>query len=460
MRNFAFGRVDGLPEEEQEKLNRLKYIYDYHRYPNKVKSHYYDGDIRLSEVNLGIALPANLKKLKIGCAWGTNTVDVLARRSMFDGFVADDGGASELMARIVDRNNLIPEYLKACQDELKYGCSFASVSGTTGAARIRFISPECAAAAWDEKNGRIGYAFAFEDLRDDESNKDWIPEYVNLYTDTDTWELHRIGGRWFAQRYPHKFGAPMIEPLIWNATSSKPFGQSRLKKPIRSLIQGYIRTVANATIGLEFATSPQKYLLGVTDDMYDSVIDNKFRQYVGSILTATQNPETGQNPAFGQLPQGNIEPHIQMMRLLATQFSAATGLPVTDTGVINDANPTSSDAITAQTKTLVAMAERLNQENGERLNSIARMAQAVELNTTPDSLPEENKNVIAHFKNPSMPSIAVTADAAIKIASVREGFSSTDVFLEMLGFDQADIRRIKAQEQRTRGIALLNEEIA
>jgi len=75
-------------------------------------------------------------------------------------------------------------------------------------------------------------------------------------------------------------------------------------------------------------------------------------------------------------------------------------------------------------------------------------------------LPEENKNVIAHFKNPSMPSVAVTADAAIKIASVREGFSETDVFLEMLGFDQADIRRIKAQEQRTRGIALLNEEIA
>lgn len=460
MRNFAFGRVDGLPEEEQRKLDRLKYIYDYHRYPNKVKNRYYSGDIRLGEVNLGIALPANLRKLEIGCAWGTNTVDVLARRSMFDGFVADDGGASELMARIVDRNNLIPEYLKACQDELKFGCSFASVSGTTGAARIRFTSPECAAAAWDEKNGRIGYAFAFEDLRDDESNKDWIPEYVNFYTDTDTWELHRVGGRWSAQRYPHRFGAPMIEPLIWNATSSKPFGQSRLKKPIRSLIQGYIRTVANATIGLEFATSPQKYLLGVTDDMYDSVIDNKFRQYVGSILTATQNPETGQNPVFGQLQQGNIEPHIQMMRLLATQFSAATGLPVTDTGVINDANPTSSDAITAQTKTLVAMAERLNQENGERLNSIARMAQAVELNTTPDSLPEENKNVIAHFKNPSMPSVAVTADAAIKIASVREGFSSTDVFLEMLGFDQADIRRIKAQEQRARGVALLNEEIA
>ena len=30
-------------------------------------------------------------------------------------------------------------------------------------------------------------------------------------------------------------------------------------------------------------------------------------------------------------------------------------------------------------------------------------------------------------------------------------------FLEMIGFDQADIRRIKAQEERVRGMALIDE---
>jgi hypothetical protein len=54
-----------------------------------------------------------------------------------------------------------------------------------------------------------------------------------------------------------------------------------------------------------------------------------------------------------------------------------------------------------------------------------------------------------------MPSVASTADAAIKIASARENFADTDVFLEMVGFDQADIRRIKAQEQRSRGRQML-----
>ena len=71
----------------------------------------------------------------------------------------------------------------------------------------------------------------------------------------------------------------------------------------------------------------------------------------------------------------------------------------------------------------------------------------------------EERDVMAHFKNPSMPSVAVTADAAVKLAVSRPSFGSTDVFLEMSGFDQADIRRIKAQEARARGLQLLTEEL-
>ena len=146
-----------------------------------------------------------------------------------------------------------------------------------------------------------------------------------------------------------------------------------------------------------------------------------------------------------------------MIRLLATQFSAATGLSVTDTGIINDANPTSSDAILAQSQTLIALAEQLNTCNGDALRQVALMALAIANDTTLDGLTDEQKSVIPHFKNPAMPSVAATADAAVKIASVRPGFAQTDVFLEMMGYDQADIRRIKAQEQRERGQVALME---
>lgn len=143
--------------------------------------------------------------------------------------------------------------------------------------------------------------------------------------------------------------------------------------------------------------------------------------------------------------------------MIATQFAAATGLTVMDVGVVNDANPTSSDAILAQSQTLVLMAQQLNTGNGDALHTIACMAQAIARNVSLTELTEDERGVMAHFKNPAMPSVAVTADAAIKIATARQEFASTDTFLEMIGFDQADIRRIRAQEQRARGQALLME---
>ena len=454
------GNVSGLGPLERVILCELLDIYRRHIDGNEKKSKYYEGKIPLNSVNLGIALPDGLSRLEIGCAWGAKTVDVLAGRSMFDGYVGTNGEAVEELDAIVAGNRLISEYGKACRDELKYGCTFATLSADpeTGC-RIRFHSPQTAAARWNGELGRIQYGFAvISTAPDNNSSGTWSPDVINLYTDTDVWVLRRTDQRWAARREPHPMGRPLMEPMIWNATSSKPFGRSRIKEPIRRLIDGYVRTIANATIGLEFSTTPQKYLLGVTHEQFDAVVNQKFRQYVGSIMTSTVNPQTGEKPTFGPLQQGSLAPHVEMIRLLATQFSAATGLSVTDTGVINDANPSSSDAILAQSQTLVSMAEQLNAGNGAALKTIALMALAIANETTPDNLSDEQRDIVAHFKNPAMPSVAVTADAAIKIASARTEFAQTDTFLEMIGFSQADIRRIRAQESRTRGLNLLTEE--
>lgn len=446
--------INGFPESEIDNFVQLLTIYQNHASNNQTKQKYYEGKISLDEVNLGIALPQGLRKLQIGCAWGAKTVDVLAARSMFDGFVGSNGNDIEELDQIVEDNDLLTEYAKCSRDELKYGCTFATLSEVPDiGVKIRFHSPISSAASWDGVKGRIKRGFAIIDTVQDNYDKTWIPTIVNYYTDDATWVLRRAGNMWNAQRYGHKLGRPLMEPLIWNATTDKPFGRSRIKEPIRRLIDGYVRTIANATIGLEFATSPQKYLLGVTDDQYEAVVENKFKQYVGSIITSTYNPESGSNPVFGQLTQGSITPHVEMLRILATQFSAASGLSVTDTGVVNEANPTSSDAILAQSQTLIAMAEQLNAVNGDALKTIALMALAIKQKKSLDDL--EDTDVVAHFKNPAMPSVAITTDAAIKIASAREGFAETDTFLEMIGFDKATIRRIKAQEAQSRGLEVL-----
>lgn len=452
--------VKGLTPEELLDLKQLVEVYNYHDSKNRLKARYYEGHITLGEVNLGVALPRGMRGLEIGCEWGRKCVDVLASRSMFDGFVGSNGEFNKTLQGIVDANSLVSEYAKVSKDELKFGCTFATLSADEKVGcRIKFHSPRTASALWDGVNNRIKCGMAIIDtVQDEKDRQTWAPSLINYYTDDSIIVLERNGDNWNATRHFHIMGMPLMVPITYNATSDKPFGSSRIKEPIRRLIQGYVRTIANASIGLEFATSPQKYLLGVNDEQFDAVVSDKFRQYVGNILAATVNPETGEKPTFGQLQQGTISPHVEMLRILATQFSAATGLTVTDTGVVNEANPTSSDAILAQSQTLVLMAEQLNKSNGEALKTIALMAMAITKGVRIEGLDDGERDIIAHFKNPAMPSVSVTADAAIKIASSRPAFADTDTFLEMIGFDQADIRRIKAQEQRARGQQLLVEE--
>ena len=458
MTTLQFGRVPQLTPREQQQLQDLADTFNYHQSRNAIKDRYYEGHITLGEVNLGIALPKGLAGLEVGCSWGQKAVDVLAARSMFDGFVGS-GGSLDGLAKLVEDNCLVAAYARACRDQLKYGCVFATLSADRRiGCRIRFHSPATAAALWSGEKGRIDCGLAIIDtVQDEQQAGAWRPALVNFYTDTHLLVLQNSPGGWRAQRYPHQMGRPLMEPMVWNATSAKPFGRSRLKRSIRALIDDYVRTMANAAIALEFDTTPQKYILGVTDEQYDAIVSNKFRNYMGSILAATANPDTGDVPTFGQLAQGSLTPHVEKMRMTATQFAAATGLTVTDVGVVNDANPTSSDAILAQSQTLVLLAQQLNTGNGDALRTIARMAQAMAQQTTPDQLTAEQRDVVAHFKNPAMPSVAVTADAAIKIASARREFAGTDTFLEMIGFDPADIRRIRAQEQRLRGQQLLME---
>ena len=84
-------QITNFSMDEVPRLQKLINLFNFHASKNEEKNKYYEGKISLSDVNLGIALPDGLKNLEIGCAWGAKTVDVLAARSKFDGFVGVNG---------------------------------------------------------------------------------------------------------------------------------------------------------------------------------------------------------------------------------------------------------------------------------------------------------------------------------------------------------------------------------
>ena len=101
--NLSPGEVANLPVREQEMLDELMEVFLLYHGKNAEKNRYYEGNISLREVNLGIALPKEFQGLELGCAWGAKTVDVLASRSMFDGYVGSNGDEVDELDKIVEK---------------------------------------------------------------------------------------------------------------------------------------------------------------------------------------------------------------------------------------------------------------------------------------------------------------------------------------------------------------------
>ena len=457
-----FGNIKGaagLGPAERAMLGDLVDELHEHSSGNRLKRRYYDGRVTVAECNLGIAIPSSVANFEMACSWPEKAVTVLKDRSRFDGFVTGDGGTSPVLDAIVRDNALVSQYGRATGDELMHGVVFATFSAAPGASgvSVRYHSAETATAIWDGALQGISCGMAI--MRTERTrNGGRVPSVVNLYTMDAVWVIAREpdgGPRWAAREYPHAMGRPLMLAMSSESdTTARPFGRSRISRPVRDLTRGYIRTMSLATIALEFATSPQKYLLGITDEQYDALVSRKFQTFIGSMLLATTD-ENGNRPEFGQLAQGTIQPHVEMLRMLATQFAAVTSLSVTDAGVVNDANPTSAEAVQAADEKLIIRAQDLNRENGEALYQMALMAQAIAGNKGLRDLTDDERDVMPRFMNPAMPSQASMSDAATKIAAADPSFAGTDVFYEMQGFDAPTIARIQAQRRRNVGASFL-----
>ena len=146
-----------------------------------------------------------------------------------------------------------------------------------------------------------------------------------------------------------------------------------------------------------------------------------------------------------------MQPHTDYMRALAMRFAGETNVPINQLGVIQD-NPSSAEAIYAASEPLIIEAEDLNDGNREALQSIALMAVCSAMDADPADLTDDQRDIVANFKNPAMPSIVSQTDAMIKIASAVPEFAGTPVFWEELGFAEDTRRRIEGAIRRNRAI--------
>lgn len=445
----------GLSAADKQELETLLGVYGRVSGRNEKLRRYYEGDI--SPQSIGVETAAPNIHLDETCDWCRKAVTSVSERSRFDGFVLESGGEDATLRTVVQDCNIAGAYSRHVPSELIHGCMFATVGQNAGRTYVRFHTAETATATWSQADDRLASGLVVADTAiTGWSPFDPIPTQLNMHLPGKVDIFRRVdANRWVVREEATPLDRPMMESFAYRATGIRPFGESRISKAVRRIVDDVIRTLTNMAVSGAFYSAPQKYLIGLTADEFDAIKDNKWATYIGSILLTTRDAD-GNVPEFGQLSAASPQPYIDMLRTYAMMFSAATGVPINSLGIVQD-NPSSAEAIQAAREDICIAAEDLNNSSAESLRDIALMAMAVTENTEVDKLTDDQLSVMARFKDPSKPSIVSQANAYVQVAAVDDGFAGTDVFYEGLGFDQPTRTRIQQEKRRNSATATLRD---
>lgn len=219
---------------------------------------------------------------------------------------------------------------------------------------------------------------------------------------------------------------------------------------MRDAVDDAQREMMNMAAAAAFSAAPQKYLLNTDAATAKKLAETPFGAYIGSVLTVTQG-KNGQTPQFGQLSQLSMQPHIEYMRLLASQFSNTTGVPLSSLGVVSD-NPSSAEAIYASKEDAVVDIQSFIESCKKALSNVFLMALASEDGV---SFGDERARGLAldvHFRKPDRPSSVSQSQAIMSQVQAIPWLADSDVALRELGYDDEQLHQMRSDRRRSQAL--------
>ncbi|HUI36675.1 MAG TPA: phage portal protein, partial [Gaiellaceae bacterium] len=251
--------VSDLNRDEQDTLNRLVKQLDARTPGNLLRQRLYDNKEIARRV--GDTIPARYFNMGIVLGWTGKAVDALARRCVLDGFVWPDGDLDDLGAQLLwDENEFGSEINSAMVSSLIHGPAF--LVNTLGASDdepdslIHVRDALNATGEWDARTRRMKNLLSVTD-RDDQSN---ITGFA-LYLDNLTITAVKRGGGWSVEKQDHVWGVP-AEPLVYKPRVGRPFGSSRITRPIMGLQTQAVRALIRLEGHMDVFSFPDFWLLG------------------------------------------------------------------------------------------------------------------------------------------------------------------------------------------------------
>lgn len=462
-----------IPNAYRDDIESLFATWSAVRPRNLTLSRYYDMKNTLKE--LGISIPEGIFEVNCMVGWCKKAVDARSVRSIFDGFVFE-GMEDTALKRMVTQNRMRTLYNKACRSMLTHGvAAFTVMRDARAGVKVRAFSANQFSVLWDKDAERIKCGIVCADV-DKQGN---ACKYVAHFNDA-VLTFTRYGASWTCKVESNALGRPMMEVMAFDTDLDRPLGHSLLTPEVVGIVDKAMRDVLRMEVGAEFFTYPQRYVLGAADSLFCdppagaledgeggyvdangnpvyAITNNakKVHAYMGALLAIGRDAD-GELPTVGQFNPGSADNFTRVFENDAQRFSGSTLVPLNQLGVLSN-QYTSSDALGAANNPLILAVEDMNRENAEVLEEIARMMMAVNEKKSIDRLTDEQYNVQAFFKDPSLSTIAARADAWTKIGALDSGIVGTPIWYENLGQPQATITRIQAQKEQAAVIKTLNE---
>jgi hypothetical protein len=445
--------LPGVSDEDNATVNRLLTDLNLKMERNLLRASYYDGKRAIKQV--GTVIPPQYFRLGLVLGWSAKAVDILARRCNLDGFVWPDGDLASLgMAELMEANSLKTEISAALIASLQHGPAFLiNTRGEAGEpdSLIHVKDALNATGDWNGRTRRLDNLLSVLG-RDDESK----PNSLALYLNGRTIVAEKEAGRWSVDTSEHPWGVP-AEVMAYKPQPRRPFGASRISRPVMSLHDQALRTVVRMEGNADVYSFPQMLLLGADESIFknpDGSQKASWQIALGRVFGVPDDDDAEVPRAdVKQFSAASPEPHLAQLNALAKMFAREASLPDTSVAITDVANPTSADAYDASQNELIAEAEGATDDWTPPLRRAIVRALAIQNGLT--EIPAALGTIDAKWRNPRFLSRAAMADAGMKQLAAVPWLAESEVGLELLGLDEQQIRRAMADRRRAQARATL-----
>jgi len=447
--------LPGIDDDDDRTLNRLLEQLSKKSARNLLRASYYDGKRAITQ--LSAVLPPQYYRLGIVLGWSAKAVDILARRCNLDNFVWADGDLNSIGGQDVwDNNMLAAEVNSALVSSLIHGPAYLiNTEGDEGEPEslIHVKDALNAIGDWDPRSRRVMNLLSVNSRVDNQVTG------LTLYLDGRTIDAVKENGRWHAEILEHPWGVP-VEALIYKPRVGRPFGTSRISRPVMSLHDQALRTVLRMEGHADVYSYPEYWMLGADPSIFKDDNGNpkpNWQVMLGRIK-GIPDDEEADDPSLAradvkQFQAQSPQPHIDMLKQQAMLFSGETSIPLSSLGISDQSNPTSADSYIASREDLIAEAEGATDDWAPALRRA--MIRALTIQNGLDSTPDEWKTIDVKWRSPLYLSRAAQADAGMKQLAAVPWLAETEVGLELLGLDEQQIARAMSQRRRAEGRQIL-----